>query len=417
MKTVVQNILLGFDGTLIDSEVVHRKIWIDLFNHYGKPCHLFKENYLGLPAHVIAKKLFGKTLGNQAHKLFEEQEINRTYQWMPGAEEFIRQLRNEGKTLGIVTNSRLQKVSRFLDTKNANELFDVIVTCDDVTNRKPSPEPYLLALKHLNVHPNHVIAVEDSVTGLNAVRKAGLRYMLVQPQSGYTAKTWNNMLQDTLSLSSIDFPLAHELASKLWDFHKINDTPLACDVIVGLGSYDEAVAIKCANLLRQGFANHIIFTGKEGNWTAGKSKKTEARQFQEIALLQGVPSEQILLEEEATNIGQNIIFSQKIMQQRGWSKAIFVTKPQTTLRTRLTLQAQAPQMSSASKVLSPDYASIDSFLVKFGITQLFNEMVGDVERIILYPQKGFQAGIDIPKHVLEAYETLKDLGFTNHLMK
>lgn len=263
----------------------------------------------------------------------------------------------------------------------------------------------------------NAIAVEDSVTGLNAARKSGLRYMLVQPQSGYTPKTWNNIFQDTLSLSPQDFELAHEKASILWDFHKINDTPQVCDVIVGLGSYDEAVAIKCASLVQQGFANYIIFTGKEGNWTAGKSKKTEAKRFKDIALLQGVLPEQILLEEEATNIGQNIIFSQRIMQQRGWSKAIFVTKPQTTLRTRLTLQAQAPEVNSVSNVLSPDYTSMESFLVKFGITQLFHEMVGDVERIIKYPQKGFQSATSIPDHVLEAYEILKNLGFTNHLMR
>lgn len=417
MTISVQNILFDFDGTLVDSEIVHREIWLDLLERHGKPRYLREEDYLGLPAYVIAKNLFGEALADQVHKLFEEQEISRDYQWMSGAEEFVRQLHNEGKKLAIVTNSRLEKVTGFLIKKGLSGIFDVIVTCDDIENRKPSPDAYLLALEQLNASPHNSIAIEDSTTGLVAARKAGLRYALVQPQSGYNQNTWRNILQDALSLSPQDFDLAYQKACILWDFHRVKDDLHPCDVIVGLGSYDAEVAKKCAALLQQGFAKHIIFTGKEGNWTAGKSGQTEASQFREIAIKEGVSPHKITLEEEATNIGQNIIFSQKIMQKRGWTSGIFVTKPQTTLRTRLTLEAQAPDINKASIVMSPDYLSMDNFLAKFGAAQLFNEMVGDIERIIKYPEHGFQAPTDIPKNVVDAFQTLKSLGFKQHMIK
>jgi hypothetical protein len=161
-------------------------------------------------------------------------------------------------------------------------------------------------------------------------------------------------------------------------------------------------------------ASRIIFTGKDGNWTAGKSAITEAEAFASIAIGMGVAANNLILEKEATNIGQNILLSKKIMDAHGWASAIIVTKPQTTLRTRLTINTHADMKQCL--VHAPAY-TMNEFIVKFGREQLFNEMVGDIDRIIQYPAKGFQEAINIPHHVLEAFEMLKQAGFTKHLLR
>lgn len=59
------------------------------------------------------------------------------------------------------------------------ELFDTIVTRDDVTNPKPHPEPYLTAAARLGVDPAHCVAFEDSVSGVRAAHAAGMRTVMV----------------------------------------------------------------------------------------------------------------------------------------------------------------------------------------------------------------------------------------------
>lgn len=205
-----------------------------------------------------------------------------------------------------------------------------------------------------------------------------------------------------------------EAARILWAFHAVSEPLCPCDVIVGLGSYDPVVAEECAALLQAGFGKAIIFSGREGNWTAGKMERTEAEEFRRIALGKGVAAEKIILEKEATNIGGNITLSQEIIEARAWKSAIFVTKPQTMRRVRLTLDRHGRLEKSV--VHAPDYA-MEDFIRKFGPEQLFNEMAGDLDRIIKYPALGFQAATTVPDNVLQAFETLKQCGFTKHLLK
>lgn len=416
MNVQVENLLIDYDGTLVDSEIVHREIWLDLLEQHGKPREIKDEDFLGLSASVIAQRLFEPDLASKVLETFEKEELSRDYEWMPGAEAFIKAQHAAGKKLAIVTNSRRAKVTQFLQKQGVSDVFDIIITCDDVQNRKPHPEVYELALKRLGGNADNSVAIEDSVIGLCSAREAGLRYMLVQPQDGYDLNTWSSLLQETISLSPENFDLAYRKAQILWDFHRVKDVVEPCDVIVGLGSYDIEVARKCAKMLQDGVAGHVIFTGKEGNWTTGKSAQTEAQLFADAAIDMGIAFDQIHLEEKATNIGQNVLFSKAIMLSHGWQSAVFVTKPQTTLRTRLALEVQAPEINKASKITSPDYPDMDHFLAKFGHTQLLNEMVGDLERIIKYPKKGYQAPTNIPDEVMEAYDTLQQLGFIHHMM-
>jgi uncharacterized SAM-binding protein YcdF (DUF218 family) len=202
------------------------------------------------------------------------------------------------------------------------------------------------------------------------------------------------------------------LASELWNFHAIQEELHPCDAIVGLGSYDSAVAEECARLFQQQMGKVVIFTGKEGNWTKGKSDLTEAEEFAVIAQNMGVPENCIVLEKSATNIGQNVTLSKKIMDERGLKSAIFVTKPQTKLRVRLTINKQINIANSI--VHSPPY-TMEEFIAKFGTDQLINEMVGDISRIISYPALGFQEAVEIPGNVMAAFEALKVAGYTKHI--
>ncbi|WP_172293799.1 YdcF family protein [Pseudoruegeria sp. HB172150] len=202
-----------------------------------------------------------------------------------------------------------------------------------------------------------------------------------------------------------------QAARTLWTFHSVSDPVEHADVIVGLGSYDLRVADRCARLYNEGYAPRLLFTGATGNWTRNLFPATEAEAFADRATAAGVPPEAIAIETAATNIGENVTFSARLLPDI--RTAIFVTKPQTQLRCRATLAAQWPEIRAM--VTAPLTAFEDQPTAHHGFRALVCEMVGDVERMRTYPAPGYQAEVAIPHHVLAAFDLLKTKGFTDHL--
>ncbi|MFT3948269.1 MAG: YdcF family protein [Agriterribacter sp.] len=107
------------------------------------------------------------------------------------------------------------------------------------------------------------------------------------------------------------------MAKILWDYHHMKHTMEKADCILALGSHDVRVADRAADLYLQGFAPLIVFSGGLGNLTSGIWTIPEADLFAAIAVKKGVPEKDILIENKSTNTGENIIFSQKILKEKG----------------------------------------------------------------------------------------------------
>lgn len=209
-------------------------------------------------------------------------------------------------------------------------------------------------------------------------------------------------------------------ANTLWNYHNRTDevNPSENSIIIGLGSYDIRVAEYCAKLYLEQIGQKIIFTGKDGNWTRGKIKQTEAEIFATQAIKHGVPNNDILLEKEATNIGDNIIFSRALIekQQLPVEQVILVTKPNTTRRAYATFMRFWPELSTKLRVSAP-LVKFEDVSPNITLESLISELVGDIERIIAYPQQGFQIEQIIPQEVFAAYQYLRAKGYTSHCLK
>ncbi|WP_421851888.1 YdcF family protein [Oricola sp.] len=200
-------------------------------------------------------------------------------------------------------------------------------------------------------------------------------------------------------------------AEILWEYHCIYETPRPADAIIGLGSYDLRVADWCAELQLAGFAPVIVFTGAAGNWTKGLYETSEAEAFAERAIAAGVPSEAILLEERATNIGENIRFTKAMCA--GMRTVIAVTKPQTQRRCLATIEQQWPAIDAI--VSAPLHGFEQQPTERHGMADLISEMVGDVWRMKAYPQMGFQTEQPVPAEVAKAGRQLICRGYTGNL--
>jgi uncharacterized SAM-binding protein YcdF (DUF218 family) len=204
-------------------------------------------------------------------------------------------------------------------------------------------------------------------------------------------------------------------ARKLWDYHHLYHTPAPSDCILVLGSLDLRVADRGAELYLEGLAPILIFSGGLGKVTKAMWKDPEADLFARIALDKGVPAEAIFIENQSTNTGENILFTQRLLEDNGLHPQSFllVQKPYMERRSYATFKKRWPGKELI--VTSPSIAFEDYPTPDMPMEKVIDMMVGDLQRIRLYPEKGFQIPQEIPDEVWAAYEKLVGWGFTRHL--
>jgi uncharacterized SAM-binding protein YcdF (DUF218 family) len=205
-------------------------------------------------------------------------------------------------------------------------------------------------------------------------------------------------------------------AQMLWDYHHTNDRLMAADCILVLGSNDTRVAERGAALYLQGFAPWLVFSGGLGNFTQGLWDEAEADKFAKIAYSLGVPREAVLVENRSSNTGENIRFTQDLLARNGLEpqRFILVQKPFMERRTFATFKKIWPEKDIL--VTSPQLAMLDYPNSEISFELMVNAMVGDLQRIRVYPKLGYQIFQEIPDDVWEAYEGLVGLGFDKHLI-
>lgn len=210
-------------------------------------------------------------------------------------------------------------------------------------------------------------------------------------------------------------------AKILWDYHHMNQVLQVAECILALGSHDVHVAERASELFLEGYANIIVFTGGFGRITKEIWKIPEAQKFRDIAISCGVPKENILIEYNSTNTGENILNTWILLKEKNLNinSFILVDKPYKERRAYATFNKQWP-VSAKILVTSPQYTFEEycKFYKSGDITihDFISIMVGDLQRIDLYGKKGFQTIQKIPAEVWEAYDKLVEMGFTEHLI-
>lgn len=206
-------------------------------------------------------------------------------------------------------------------------------------------------------------------------------------------------------------------ARKLWDYHRMGQTPQKVDCILALGTQDTRVANRAAELYHEGFAPLVVFSGGLGKITKDIWTQPEAERFAEIAISKGVPADVILIENKSTNTGENILFTQQLLAQKQLDPQSFIVvqKPYMERRCYATFKKQWP---GKTFYVTSQNVSLDEYIVpEVPVELLINSMVGDLQRIKVYPEKGFQIHQDIPEEVWASYETLVAMGFDRFIIK
>lgn len=197
-------VIFDFDGVLVDSEPFH----LMALNAVLEPLSLafsqaeYKEHYLGFDDRGAFLHRF-----QQAHQPLAQDRLrelvdgkadafavvihSRGIQPFPGAVELLAALKAEGVPLALCTGATHRDVSAILHKVRGLDVFDTVVTADEVAASKPDPTCYRLALEKLwrahparMIQPARALAIEDSPWGIEAAKGAGLRVLAVQTSYG-----------------------------------------------------------------------------------------------------------------------------------------------------------------------------------------------------------------------------------------
>ena len=169
-------VLFDLDGVIMDTETQYGIFW----NRTGK-------ELLGLDD--FGKRIKGQTLNHiishfdgvskskdEIIRELYEYERNMSYDYIPGADEFMKDLHARGIPMAIVTSSNDAKM---VNVRRAHpelwELTEAVLTSEHFSKSKPDPECFIKGMEILGGRPEDTYVFEDSIHGINAGRAAGAK--------------------------------------------------------------------------------------------------------------------------------------------------------------------------------------------------------------------------------------------------
>lgn len=189
-------VLIDVDGTLVDSVPDLAYCVDELMKQLGMPVHgeAKVREWVGNGVERLTRRaLIGRLDGEPDEALFQkaypifldlyaENTCKRSVLY-PGVKEGLAYLKSAGYKLGCVTNKAAQFTIPLLRDLGVYDEFEIVVSGDDLTVKKPDPGPLLHVAKHFGVAPERSLMIGDSVSDVKAARAAG--FQIVCMSYGY----------------------------------------------------------------------------------------------------------------------------------------------------------------------------------------------------------------------------------------
>ena len=212
-------VIFDMDGVLVDSEPFHEQMLCALLAAEG---HLLTgEEYAALIGTNMASTwdfLFerfalmghrGGYIARYEQSLVDHLTANHV-EPEPGAHQLIARLREDGRRLAVASSSPDAVVRATLTALGLDGMFELHVAGDQVAHGKPDPEIYLTTAARLGVPPARCLAIEDSLHGIEAARRAGMAVVAVR-----TRYTVGRALDATRVVDSLEELLAPDAIANM----------------------------------------------------------------------------------------------------------------------------------------------------------------------------------------------------------
>lgn len=179
--------LFDLDGTLLDSSAAHARSFLAaLGSEHPEIAATFDyQRVRGLDTETAFRRLGvndKSTLGRLASRKrahYRELVAADEVSLFPAALDLLEALRRADRTLLLVTSASRKATELVLETKAMASYFASVLTADDVSATKPSPEPFLRAVSRVVWPPSACLTIEDTLDGIEASRRANIDAVLV----------------------------------------------------------------------------------------------------------------------------------------------------------------------------------------------------------------------------------------------
>ncbi len=188
--TDIPALLFDMDGVIINSMPWHVRAWQQALTEFGcqvddellylhegaiepataaeifheNGCHMDEERFLQVLSRQI--EIFNSSFRKEV----------KVYRYIP---DMLYDLSRRGRKLAVVTSSHSHIIEEVLPD-SIRKLLSSVVTGDMVRRRKPWPDPYLAAMKHINQTPDRCCVIENAPAGIESARAAGMKCVAIK---------------------------------------------------------------------------------------------------------------------------------------------------------------------------------------------------------------------------------------------
>lgn len=181
---MIKTVIFDKDGTLIDTEPLHLRMWVKILKERGYPAtdEMLKEciglNYPSMD--TLLKGYFGEDFDINEHYPYvnektREYELEHGIPIKKGFFELSDFLISKGIRSVVATSSMHAEAQFCLKHTGIEDRFEGIIGGDEIENGKPSPEIFLKAANLMNCSPSECVIFEDSENGVKAALAAGIK--------------------------------------------------------------------------------------------------------------------------------------------------------------------------------------------------------------------------------------------------
>jgi HAD superfamily hydrolase (TIGR01509 family) len=188
---MIDAVVFDLDGVVVDSEQVWDDVREQLAKERGGRWHDGAQAaMMGMSSPEWSAYMHDEIgLSESPEEINAEvvqRMLDRYREQLPlidGAVEAVRRLSPEFR-LGVASSSNRPLIEAVLERAGIAELFEAVVSSEEVARGKPAPDVYVEAMRRLGTEPGAAAAIEDSSNGIRAAQAAGMR-VIALPNAHY----------------------------------------------------------------------------------------------------------------------------------------------------------------------------------------------------------------------------------------